>query len=109
MKINHFLLPIFFVLLLTTACGSSNTTAQLISRAPVDVPEAFVPKEGIVFDADSCKSPLVDPRNGTEIMIIRSHASYGDYLGPNGRYGLKRKELLRINCRTGEVIGIVKR
>lgn len=109
MKFIHFLLVTFLIVLFTAGCSSSSTTAQLISRAPVDVPEAFVPKEGIVLDATSCKSPLIDPRNGTEIMMIRSHASYGDYLGPDGRYGLRRKELLRVNCSTGEVIGIVKR
>ncbi len=109
MKINHFLLPVFSLFLLTTGCGSSNTTAQLISRAPENVPEAFVPREGVIFDSTSCKSPLIDPNDGEAIMMIKSHTSYGDYLGTEGKYGLRKRELLRINCRTGEVIGIVKK
>lgn len=103
------LLPGMIFLLAATSCGSSGTTAELISRAPENVPEAFVPAEGVVFDATSCKSPLIDPDDGTEIMMIRSHSTFGDYLGPEGKYGLRKRELLRINCSTGEVIGIVKR
>ncbi len=32
----------------------------------------------------------------------------GDYSVPEGKYGVQKGELLRINCRTGEVLGIVK-
>ncbi|UJH91725.1 hypothetical protein LZ575_03310 [Antarcticibacterium sp. 1MA-6-2] len=109
MKKISLLFYAFVVLFLSAGCGAGNSTFSEISRAPEDVPDAFVLQEGVVFDENSCKSPLIDPRDGTQLMIIRSSNSIGDYLGPEGKYGLRRKELLRINCKTGEVIGIVKR
>ena len=61
---------------------------------------------------DSCRSPLIDPRDQTQIRIVRSGGSggghRGDYEVPAGRYGVGENELLRIECSSGEPLGIVR-
>lgn len=92
------------------SCGSGrNDFSGEILRQGEDLPVNFHPPEGFAFEENSCKSPLIDPRDGTQIMMIRSTGSMGEYDPPEGKYGLKRNELLRINCQTGEVYGVVRR
>lgn len=52
---------------------------------------------------------MIDPRDGTELRLVRSQAGRGDYAVPTGRYDVAAGELLRLDCRTGEAIGIVER
>lgn len=97
------------VFLLFVNCGSMGTSSMRESdviRMPVDAPAIF--EAATAFDG-SCVSPLIDPRNGSEITFVRSTAAMADYEVPTGKYGVQRGELLRVNCRNGEVIGIVKR
>ncbi len=55
-----------------------------------------------------CRNLLVDPRDGTQLRLVRSRGSdRGDYRAPGGRYGLKAGELLRVDCRTDRTIGLV--
>jgi len=56
-----------------------------------------------------CRNPMIDPRDGTRIVLERSSEGRGYYRVPAGRYGVRRGELLLIECGTGRVIGIVKR
>jgi hypothetical protein len=56
-----------------------------------------------------CRSPMVDPRDGTVITFLRSTTTVGDYDVPSGRYGVGPGELLRIECNTGRVVGITRR
>jgi hypothetical protein len=52
---------------------------------------------------------MVDPRDETQIILVRSTPEWGDYQVPPGRYGVKTGELLRLEPATGRVFGIVKR
>lgn len=57
--------------------------------------------------APSCESPLVDPRNGTALTLIRSTDGHGDYLPARPGYGLAGNELLRIDYTSGAPMGAV--
>ena len=97
---------IFFVI---TSCGKMGTTSMRNSdviRMAEGVPANF--EAATAFD-DTCLSPLIDPRDGTEITFVRSTAGMADYEVPAGMYGVKKGELLRTNCKNGAVIGIVKK
>jgi hypothetical protein len=52
---------------------------------------------------------MKDPRDGREIRSVYSTSWYGDYEIPVGRYGSVSGELLRVECNTGRVIGLVRR
>ena len=57
-----------------------------------------------------CASPLVDPRDGTELRLERSSGGQGDYsAAAPARYGLAGDELLRVDCRNGAPLGKVSR
>lgn len=96
------------------ACATANWRAAT-PRDAVDVPARFEPEDpslrlmpGDTLAGSGCLSPLVDPRDGTRISFIRS-ADVGDYEVERGRYGVGSGEVLRIECNTGRVIGIVER
>jgi hypothetical protein len=57
----------------------------------------------------TCRNPLVDPRDGTRLTLIRSADGRGDYEPEPLRYGLKEGQLLRVDCATGRAVGVVKR
>ncbi|MEW5833850.1 MAG: hypothetical protein AB1832_02190 [Pseudomonadota bacterium] len=59
--------------------------------------------------APICESPLVDPRNGITLTLIRSTDGHGDYLPARPGYGLAGNELLRIDCTSGTPMGAVPR
>lgn len=105
------------VILGLTGCAvkqmSSDTGSPL--RAAVDVPDHFMtstatgaaeprPDEG-------CRNPIIDPRNGARLTLIRSADGRGDYepQSPGSSYGLNKGELLRVECASGRAVGIVKR
>jgi hypothetical protein len=52
---------------------------------------------------------MVDPRDGTRIVFLRSAGQRADYAVAGGRYGVNEYELLRLDCNTGTVIGVVER
>jgi hypothetical protein len=56
-----------------------------------------------------CHNPMVDPADGTLLAMVRAEGGYGDYVVPEGRYGVGAGEVLRIECATGRPSGIVKR
>lgn len=101
------------LLLLLLSCGTTSTTRSMTSveRPAVDVPDRFEAPTGIERTSNACIGPLTDPRDGTTIKMVTSFGGeeVGDYSVPAGRYGVEENELLRINCRTGEVLGIVRR
>jgi len=80
-------------------------------RPAVDVPERFaaVGEPVGAGGGTTCRSPLEDRRDGTRLVMQRSAAGVADYAVPAGRYGVAGNELLRVNCSTGEPIGIVRR
>ena len=81
--------------------------------AAADVPDHFMtwtaagpvePQPG-----GTCRNPLVDPRDGTRLTLIRSADGRGDYEPEPLRYGLKEGQLLRVDCATGRAAEVVKR
>jgi hypothetical protein len=82
-----------------------------VLRPADDPPVRFETVDGVMPE-DGCRSPMYDPRDRTALRLARS-SQYGmtyrgDYEAPPGRYGVRPGELLRIDCSTGEVIGIVR-
>ncbi|HSP11198.1 MAG TPA: hypothetical protein VLO29_01625 [Salegentibacter sp.] len=107
MKKNIFIAGLAFVML---SCGTGAPAVMGdIIRQPENTPNAFIPEDGVALEANSCKSPMIDPRDGTEIRFVRSEGGVGDYEVPEGKYGITSKELLRLHCETGEVAGVVKK
>jgi hypothetical protein len=80
-------------------------------RLAQDTPVRFVTTDDVVPE-DACHTLLLDPRDQTPLRLHRSTqfgmSHRGDYDVPAGRYGVQRGELLRLDCATGEVIGIVR-
>jgi hypothetical protein len=111
MRSSH--LAVLFVLLGTVSgCAGLNRTAtDAVIRPADDVPARFTTEDGIMPE-DACRSPMIDPRDHTRLRLVRS-AQYGmshrgDFEVSGGRYGVGQGELLRIDCSTGDVIGIVR-
>ena len=86
------------------------------ARTAVDVPHRFEPADpddriqpGDTIAGPGCRSPMLDPRDGTRIVFLRSAGQRADYAVAGGRYGVNEYELLRLDCNTGTVIGVVER
>lgn len=94
---------------LMLGCGTMQNRNNTYPRTAVNVPEKFETKTGEMPDGSSCSSPLIDPRDGTEIVMVEAGDGVGKYRAPEGKYGNKGKELLSVDCRTGEVLGIIKK
>ena len=107
-------LPVLLLSLL--ACSKSSFPPDSVAR-PVSgtVPARFLFdatgfETDTVIDKPQCRTPLMDPNDGTRIVLSRTvDDARGDYEVPEGRYGVGTNDLLRINCKTGGVIGIVPR
>lgn len=61
-----------------------------------------------VSDED-CRSPMIDPGDSTKIILFRSFDGRGDYEVPDGKYGVQKGQILRLDCGTGRVVGIFKK
>jgi hypothetical protein len=88
--------------------GAGATFDGPILRAATDTPEAFTFATPPMVPA-ACTSPAVDPRDGTAITFVRAAGGIGDFQVPEGHYGVRSGELLRIRCGSGEPIGVVQR
>ena len=93
--------------------GDAGARHMAPERVAVDVPDHFMigTDSGGMAEpiADgTCRNPIVDPRDGTRLILIRSADSFGDYEPPLPRYGLGKDDLLRVECSTGKAYGIVK-
>ena len=99
---------VLFVLLVGCGTTSNSFTSQEVVRNATDTP-AYFENPAAVPGEKICKSPLIDPRDGTEISFLRASWPMADYEVPSGKYGVRGTELLRVNCESGEVVGIVKR
>ena len=96
---------------LAAACNvTSYPTAVL--RPAQDTPERFVLADSSAITgtpgAAACRSPLVDPRNGARLTMERADRGKGDYAVPSGSYGVRGRELLRVDCSNGQPVGIVR-
>jgi hypothetical protein len=98
------------VLLTGCAAGGASTFPSTASaRLAGDAPAQFAPARGEGGPDAVCRSPLRDPRDSTAIVLVRSARGVGDYEVPAGRYGVGERELLRLECGTARVLGIVRR
>ena len=108
-------------LLVLAAAGCSlgvggSFPADATARTAIDVPHRFEPADpsdrirpGDTIAGPNCRSPMVDPRDGTRIVFLRSAGQRADYAVAGGRYGVNEYELLRVDCNTGAVVGVVER
>ena len=104
------------------ACTSAHGSMEgpVVAEAK-DLPDHFmVVATGIAQKEDPkpgepCRNPMVDPRDGTTLNLVRSKDGTGDYqaLGEqyelHWKYGLDSRHLLRVDCATGKALGIVVR
>jgi len=101
------------ILIATSGCSSTGYHHGGPIDPAVDVPTHFlVPGKGGKTEEPapgSCRSPMIDPRDGTKIILERSGEGRGYYRVPVGRYGVHPGQLLLVECGTGRVIGVVKR
>jgi len=101
-------------IMMLAACGSK-VPADKTPRTPQAVPDRFVldaaapNPPGDTIAGTGCQSTLFDPRDRTGVMLVRSAKGQGDYLVPVGKYGVRLGELLRLDCNTGRIVGIVRR
>lgn len=107
------------LLALLTSCasgGPSSMPPDASSRPASDAPPRFDPPDGAgrlapvdTLAGGGCLNPMRDPEDGARLTLIRSGGQRGDYAVPQGRYGVREGELLRLDCNTGAPIGIVAR
>ena len=97
------------------ACATSDFDPSRVVGQPEASPERFLvglPNGSGTRETkggEGCLSPMVDPRSSLRITMVRSSLDRGDYAVPEGAYGLERGQLLRLDCTTGRVIGVVAR
>jgi hypothetical protein len=100
------------------ASSSSSTERPVVAQAK-NLPDHFmVAVSGLARmeeprPGEGCRNPMVDPRNGTALNLMRSKNGVGDYqvMGSQyeleSSYGVDPRHLLRIDCATGKALGIV--
>jgi len=103
-------------ILAACSVGGSGSMASTPTPAPVATPSRFVPLDPAKLVAaadtvagDGCVSPMVDRARGIQIILVRSDNGIGDYLAPSGSYCIPDGRVLRIECNTGHVLGLVRR
>jgi hypothetical protein len=116
MGVRNELLGALGVIVMVTLAGCAAKQAGThpgTQGAATDVPDHFMAwtADGPVEPqpGGTCRNPLVDPRDETRLTLIRSADGRGDYQPEPLRYGLSAGELLRVDCATGRVVGVVKR
>lgn len=108
-------LALVLVSSLLAACATSDFGSQRTLRPAREAPDRFVvgtftgteTREAVA--GEGCRSPMVDPRDGTRLRLVRSSRDVGDYAVPDGRYGVGGGEYLRLDCDTGAALGIASR
>ena len=102
------LISVFFIFLVI-GCGPGKSTAEGdMVRTAIDVPDLFQTPPGMAWGDNTCKNPIIDPLDGSELILVQSRDGMGDYRVSGFKYGVSKGEVLRINCNTGAVIGIVR-
>lgn len=100
---------------LLTGCATSNLGENTPLRPVQNAPDRFLVGSfgGTSLEEPTpgtgCRNPMVDPRDGTELQLVRSSEELGDYEVSQGRYGVGAGELIRLDCGTGDALGIVSR
>jgi hypothetical protein len=103
----------FLVLALLGCASSRNDLSGPVVGVALDVPDHFkVARSGLGKSEEPgadgvCRNPMVDPRDGTQLLLRRSSGGRGDYWVESQKYGVTSAQLLRVDCATGKAIGIV--
>lgn len=100
--------------LFLAACGVSPNWTEFTPRPAAGLPERFEAPNAGPGVPTACTSPLLDARDGTELVMLRSSnqggSPIGDYaVSPAGRYGIGENEALRVDCRSWRPLGMVPR
>ena len=103
----HRRIAALLAVLLFAGCGATRFPSDTEMRLARDTPDLF--RFDRPLDRSSCQSPAIDPSDGSRFVLVRSRDGRGDYEVPEGRYGSRSTELLRISCSTGRGIGLVPR
>ena len=112
---GHSALGFAWILLLAGCATHGPRPSDAPVRVATDAPDHFMvagqsPEAMLEPTPEmACRNPLVDPRTGVRITLVRSNSGYGDYTVPDGKYGVGEKEVLRVECATGRVVGVFKR
>jgi hypothetical protein len=97
-------------LLLAACAGTPSVWSGREIRQAQDTPASFATEDGTPA-VQECRTVMIDPRDNTRLRLIRSVQMAGmvrgDYEVPDGRYGVGENELLRLDCESGQVLGIV--
>lgn len=118
-KVTGFLAAASAVVALAGCASSRGSMEGPVVAEAKNLPDHFMvavtgiaqkeePKSG-----EGCRNPMVDPRNGAPLNLVRSNNGTGDYqvLGLEyqleSTYGVDSRHLLRIDCATGKALGIV--
>jgi hypothetical protein len=97
------------LLLAGCATDRSQVIDRSIDRPAINCPERFVLSGGKPLSGAAAQSPLVDPRDGTPLKLVRSEPGFGDYSVPIGKYSVGTQELLRVESNSGRPLGVVKK
>jgi len=93
----------------SAGAGGTNMAATP-DALPSGVPTRFAPADSTrALPESGCLSPLKDPQSGTTIILVRSENGVGDYLAPSGAFHIPDGRLLRLDCSSGDVLGLVRR
>jgi hypothetical protein len=98
-----------FASLLLAACASTSWPTEANSSVISDIPDHFLVVETATGtnsepSGTTCRNPMVDPRDGTRLTLIRSNGGFGDYQPDTQRYGLAGNQLFRINSMAGRPV-----
>lgn len=104
-------------ILMAAAIGAAACAPQhpvITPRAALDLPARFEPVNPTMrtYPTDTlvgagCLTQLQDPRDGFQIRAARSTQGFADFRIEDGHYGVRPGELLRVQCNTGEPVGVV--
>lgn len=101
------------LVLASGACGNTSLNyPTAVLRPAMDAPERFVREDSSPITGTPgsamCHSPILDPRSGARLVMERAYQGSGDYSVPADRYGVGARELLRVDCATGQAVGVVR-
>jgi hypothetical protein len=81
-----------------------DATARQVTRAPLTIVGAVASDVG-----GACQSPITIPSARITLTLERASGGRGDYRpNPADAWGMRVTELLRVDCRTGRVLGAVR-
>jgi len=95
---------------LLASCASVSWPTSADPSLISDTPDHFLVLDLVTGERSDpagpvCRNPLVDPRDGTRLTLIRSSSGFGDYQPGKPRYGLTGDQLIRVNCNNGLPVG----